>query len=282
MTTAPYELLDFGDGRKLERFADYVVDRPSPAADGQPRANAAVWGSAAARFQRGREQEGNWSPTDGLPASWTVDFDPFRLELRPTPFGHLGVFPEQFENWRWIASRVRAARRPLRVLNLFAYTGAATLAAAAVGAEVTHVDAAKNIVAWARQNAELSRLDEAPIRWIVEDVRKFVARELRRGNEYDAVILDPPAYGHGPAGQVWQIQKHLLPLLESCGRLTGKQREFFLVSCHSAGFGPAEIEAALADAVFGSCQAGARARELAIPSIDGRTLPSGVVARWPG
>lgn len=277
-----YELLDFGDGRKLERFGRFVLDRPCPAAESTRKKTPDAWSKADAQYLRTEKTEGHWRPANALPETWTIAHDVGVFELKPTDFGHLGVFPEHAENWQWIAERVRRAARPLKVLNLFAYTGGATLAAASAGAEVVHVDSAKNVVSWARRNARHSGLANAPIRWIAEDAPRFVARELRRGNKYDAVILDPPSYGHGPKGEIWKLHEHLLPLLEACGRLTADQRAFLLVTCHSPGFGPAELQASLADTVFGHCQSGATARPLSLRSVTGRKLPCGVVARWPG
>jgi 23S rRNA (cytosine1962-C5)-methyltransferase len=205
------------------------------------------------------------------------------MELRLTPFGHVGVFPEQAENWDWIARKVAeggiAEGRPLKALNLFAYTGGATLAAAAAGAEVTHIDAARNTVAWARKNAELSRLAEAPIRWITEDARKFVARELRRGSAYDAVILDPPTYGHGAKGEAWKIDEHLPPLLAHCAQLTADRRIFFLLTSHSPGYGATELTQFLSQAGIATPDQ-LEAFPLELTTNDGRTLPSGFAARW--
>lgn len=274
-----YTLLDFGEGRKLERFGPYTLDRPMAAADAR-RANPELWQSAHARYERGSGERGVWQGRQQLPKTWTISHAGATFELKPNEFGHLGVFVEQAENWDWISKQVGRAGRTVRVLNLFAYTGGSTFAAALAGAEVTHVDAARNAVAWARRNAELSSLAEAPIRWIAEDARTFVARELRRGNHYDAVILDPPSYGHGRQGEVWKLDEHLLPLLTACGELTAQRRAFMLLSCHTPGYGPAELEACLAEAVFGHCQSGVRARPLTMRSEDGRTLPSGVVARF--
>lgn len=219
-----YELIDFGSGRKLERFGLYVLDRPSPAAaDHVPRLRE-LWPGADARYVRTDGDRGEWHAVSELPERWTIRHEPLALEIKPTPFGHVGVFPEQAENWDWIGDKIRAfvaaepSRRP-RVLNLFAYTGGSTLAAAAAGAEVVHVDAAANTVAWARRNAELSGLAAAPIRWIVDDARKFVERERRRGNRYDLIIADPPAYGHGPKGQSWQLLRNWSALEEAIGSL---------------------------------------------------------------
>jgi len=277
-----YELIDFGDGRKLERFGSYVLDRPCPAAERTSRSRPSLWNSADARYRRTDSSSGAWSPDGGLPKSWTIRHGELQFDLRPSPFGHLGIFPEQAENWDWIASQVRRANRPLKVLNLFAYTGGSTLVAAATGAEVAHIDAATNAVARARKNAKLSGLADAPIRWITEDAMKFVRRELRRGNRYDAVILDPPSYGHGPKGEEWKIQRHLMSLLSLCGKLTAKRRAFVLLTCHTPSWGPAELEAYLADGVFGHCQSGVEAHELGIQSSDDRMLFGGVAARWPG
>jgi 23S rRNA (cytosine1962-C5)-methyltransferase len=190
----------------------------------------------------------------------------------------VGVFPEQAENWDWIAGQCVDSPAPLRVLDLFACTGGSTLAAAAAGAEVAHVDAARNMVAWARRNAAASGLAEAPIRWIVDDATKFVERELRREKDYNAVILDPPSYGHGPHGEAWRLQQDLAGLVEMCGRLTGPRRQFMLLSCHTPGFSPSRLGELLAEALgpAGRITVG----PLVLRSVDGRELPSGAVAKW--
>jgi 23S rRNA (cytosine1962-C5)-methyltransferase len=207
------------------------------------------------------------------------------LHLDALPSGQVGVFPEQRENWDWIArqtaKRQAALGRPLRVLNLFAYTGGSTLAASAAGAEVVHIDAAHNIVDRASQNAELSGLAERPIRWIAEDAVKFCQRELKRGNRYDAVILDPPSYGHGPKAGSWKIENDLLPLLNICGELTAESRAFVLVTCHTPGIGPPELAAYLSEGIFGHCGQPPDVGELFLETSDGRRLPAGVFARWP-
>ncbi|RIK80472.1 MAG: SAM-dependent methyltransferase [Planctomycetota bacterium] len=232
-----YELIDFGLGRKLERFGPYVLDRPALAAADFAQRFPDLWKEAHARYERTSDNQGIWRSAAALPECWTIRHEPFALEIKPTPFGHVGVFPEQAENWDWIAEKIRAFaaaepnRRP-RVLNLFAYTGGSTLAAAAAGAEVVHVDAAANTVAWARRNAELSALAAAPIRWLVEDARKFVDRELRRGNKYDMVIADPPAYGHGPKGQTWQLLRDWSALEEAIASLVVPGRNAMLLTHH--------------------------------------------------
>ncbi len=285
MTDWPdYELLDFGTGRKLERFGEVLVDRPCPAAVGMERSKPQAWRDAEANpraciFAGERAGEGKWRQK----------FPPFvittgatKFELAPLPSGQVGLFPEQFANWQWIAEQCQRATKPLRVLNLFAYTGGSTLAAASAGAEVTHVDAAKSMVARARANAEISGLADRPIRWIVEDAVKFCRREVKRGNEYDAVILDPPSYGHGPKGEAWSIRRDLLPLLELCGELTTKRRAFVLCTCHTPEIGAAELSAYLSDGIFGHCGQPPRVGTLYLKTVEGRKLPCGEFARWPG
>ena len=279
-----YELLDFGNGRKLERFAEWVLDRPCPAAVGaKPQTNG--WKRAMARYDGDRATDGKWQPAvkkwELVECNLAVEGLGFRLGLSPLPSGQVGVFPEQLENWLWIARQVQRMGQPPKVLNLFAYTGGSTLAAAAAGAEVTHVDAARSMVSRARENAALSDLAEAPIRWIVEDAVKFCQREVKRGNCYDAVILDPPSYGHGPKGEAWAVRRDLLPLLELCGELTADSRTFLLCTCHSPGIGPAELSAYLSDGIFGHCGQPRQSGELFLRTGDGRKLPSGVFARWP-
>jgi 23S rRNA (cytosine1962-C5)-methyltransferase len=288
-STTDYELVDFGDGRKLERFGPVLLARPSPAAEGIARSRPHLWRNATARFVGSRAGDGIWQPEADTwrPADWTfthVGEASFQLWLDALASGQVGVFPEQRENWDWIAGQAakpQAGGASLRVLNLFAYTGGSTLAAAAAGAEVVHIDAARNIVQRARENAALSGLADRPVRWITEDATKFCRRELKRGNRYDAVILDPPSYGHGPKGEPWKIGEHLLPLLRLCGELTVESRAFVLVTCHSPGIGPAELAAYLAEGVFGHCGQPPDAGELFLEMSDGRRLPSGVFARWP-
>lgn len=188
---------------------------------------------------------------------------------------------EQSENWRWLDTQIRRLGGPCRILNLFAYTGGSTLAAAAAGAEVVHVDSARNVVQWARRNAALSGLSDAPIRWIIEDAATFVKRELKRGHQYQGVILDPPSYGHGPRAESFKLTQDLMPLLQGCRELTQHYRGLMLLTCHSEGYGPAELEACFSDAVFGSCSAGARATDMNLQTAQGRKLHAGVCVRWP-
>lgn len=284
LPTGQYELLDFGGGRKLERFGDLLIDRPSPAADGLPQSQPARWREAAVCYERTAGDQRVWRRMAAAAGGnephderWTIRHGPLTLELRLTDFGQVGVFPEQADNWDWIAAQVRRCAAPPRVLNLFAYTGAATLTAAAAGAEVTHVDAARTTVAWARRNAELSGLSDQPIRWIVDDAPTFVRRELKRGRQYHAVILDPPSYGHGPKGEVWKLAEHLPALLADCAKLTAGDRRFVLLTSHTSGIGPAVLGRLLAEAL-GMAQG--ESDELALCTSSGRRLPCGAMARF--
>jgi 23S rRNA (cytosine1962-C5)-methyltransferase len=286
-----YELVDFGHGRKLERFGSILLDRPSPAAAGAIPRESHIWASAAARFMAERNaatagcgQRGYWHPQTlkALPASWKIEHPPFGFALKPTETGHIGVFPEQAENWDWIAAQIAQLKaaspdQPPRVLNLFAYTGGSTLAAAAAGAEVVHIDSSKSTIAWGRENAEQCGLAAAPIRWIVEDAARFVGRELRRGNRYHGIILDPPSYGHGPNGESWQLVRDLPPLLAACNELAA-DRAFLVLTCHSPGVGPNELRRLFADLKTRATDIDAH--DLLLTTADGDTLHSGVVARY--
>jgi 23S rRNA (cytosine1962-C5)-methyltransferase len=276
-----YELLDFGDARKLERFGDWVLDRPCPAAD-CAAAHPEAWSLANARFDRPEGQAGTWTPAGALPESWIVQLGPVVLELKPTEFGHLGVFPEHAATWIWLAKHIRASGRPVKVLNLFAYTGGATLAATAAGAQVVHVDAARNVVGWARRNAALSGLADASIRWIPEDVPKFVRREVRRGNGYDAVLLDPPSYGHGPKGEPWRVEEHLPELLDDCSRLTRGRLALVHLSCHTPGFDGPRLQSLLHRSFQLADDRQTEAGAMTLQTEDGRALASGNFACWPG
>ena len=280
-----YELLDFGNGRRLERFGPLVLDRPCPGAEKISSAAPQLWATADARFDRDAAEQGRWTVCGEAAAAWTVNYGSLTFELKRTDFGHVGLFPEQAENWDWLRDQVaalgRRIARPPKVLNLFAYTGGSTLAAAAAGAEVTHVDAARNVVAWARRNAELSGLAHAPIRWIADDAAKFVVRELRRGKRYDGVVLDPPSYGHGAQGEPWQLDHHLGDLLVQCARLTGREPQCVLLTCHTPGYRPERLRELLRAAFSTglSSDSGIMAADLVLRTAAGRALQCGAVGR---
>jgi 23S rRNA (cytosine1962-C5)-methyltransferase len=308
--SSQYELIDFGAGRKLERFGTELLDRPSPAADGVAILDPSLWGKASARFDVDRSGKGRWSkgtsrtlPADVGAVPWSVRHEDSHLLMQLGASGNIGLFPEQACNWDWIAKQVShcGSRLPSgrpRVLNLFAYTGAASLAAAIAGAEVTHVDSSGPTVAWAKRNAEASGLGDLPIRWLVEDAMKFIERECRRGNYYDGVIADPPTYGHGPNGQPFKFKQHLGSLLELCGELLGvsvggptdtqnqsvnlvvPSGRFLLFSCHAPGFGSTEAVSAVSRVLHNSSGAQITGRPLVLESRDGRKLDAGVAVRW--
>jgi 23S rRNA (cytosine1962-C5)-methyltransferase len=284
-----YELLDFGAGRKLERFGSLILDRPSAAAVGFSQAQPQLWSGAGARFELDEKrssktisERGHWIESSSPPVNWNIHYGGLQFELKRTPFGHVGVFPEQAANWDWIAEQLRNApdHETCRVLNLFAYTGGSTLAAAAAGAKVTHVDAARNIVTWARHNANLSGLSTDPIRWIVDDALKFARREVKRGQRYDAVILDPPNYGHGSGGERWKLDEHLADLLATCHELTiDSPRRIVLLTCHATNYGPQRLAELLTKAGFAHTSTAVDAGDLFLTTADGRRLHSGTFAR---
>jgi 23S rRNA (cytosine1962-C5)-methyltransferase len=284
-----YALLDFGAGRRLERFGDSLIDRPAPAVEDREKRLPEKWTEADFRFQRDsdRRKRGIWRTFDGRFAedatTWTIEHPPFRLELRRTPFGHLGVFPEQAENWDRLGRWCSESASPLRVLNLFGYTGASTLAVAAAGAEATHVDAAGNVVAWARRNAAHSGLREHPIRWIAEDARKFTRREIRRKRRYHGVILDPPSYGHGAKGEVWRLGKHLPQLLRDGFHLMGEDRVFLMLTSHTPGYDEKRLSRLVRRAeeeATGGNAGTLEAFPLRLHDGRGRSFPSGYCVCW--
>lgn len=290
-TPDQYELIDFGQHRKLERFGPLLLDRPAPNAPSYAPSSPETWRQATARYLRPQRGDGVWHAAQGQPTTTHVAWQQLMFELRLTPFGHVGLFPEQALCWSWIQDQVAASQvslgRPLQVLNLFAYTGGSSLAAAAAGAQVTHVDAAHNIVDWARLNAQHSSLAHASIRWIVEDAAAFVRREVRRGKRYDAIILDPPSYGHGPQGQAWKIDKHLEPLLIDCRALLHSPEQlhpaprFLLLTCHSPGYHAAKLTNLLSLLTAPLHSGRISAQPLYLHARDRRKLACGVQARWP-
>ncbi|HVA85965.1 MAG TPA: class I SAM-dependent methyltransferase [Candidatus Saccharimonadales bacterium] len=280
-----FRLLDLGDGRQLARYGELVVDRPFPAATG-PILDSRIWAAADLRYERGVDA---WTAAGDLPDHWTMRHDDLLFELRPTPAGQVGFFAEQIEPWRWLRATIRASVRPINLLNVFAYTGGSTLAAAAEGATVTHLDAARSPVAWARRNAELSGLGTAPVRWIVDDAQAFVERELRRGRRYDAIVLDPPSYGHGPQGERWTLADRLPELLDGCLALADGRPELVLLTAHTEGLEPETLADALRSAFI---RAGVPVSSVGSSRIDaeplilraesGASAPAGVQVRWRG
>lgn len=282
--TGEYTLLDSGNERKLEQIGAFRLVRQSPQAVWSSRLPEAEWKAADAVYERDSSGGGDWRFGQKADRKLEILYANLYFQIKLTDFGHLGLFPEQAQNWEWMRQLIRARLertngRNLHVLNLFAYTGGSTLACSQAGAHVVHVDAAKGVVDWAKENARISRLEERPIRWLVDDALKFVKREARRGNSYQAIILDPPSFGRGPKGEVFKIENDLMPLLEACREILAPDALFFLLSCHTPGFTPTTLRNEVLEVVDGRgglIEEG----EMLIPEQSGRMLPSGTYARW--
>lgn len=275
-----YELIDATDGERLERFGDVLLIRPDPQIIWHTPRRDPRWESANARYLRSKTGGGHWEMRRKTPECWQIRYGELRFNLKPMGFKHTGIFPEQAVNWDLMAEKIRAAGRPIRVLNLFGYTGAATLACAAAGAHVTHVDASKGMVNWGRENAVLSELAEKPMRWLVDDCGKFVQRELRRGNTYDAIVMDPPSYGRGPGGEVWKLEDQIYALVEQCVRLLSDQPLFFLINSYTTGLSPAVMQYILATLMKDRGGVTA-ADEIGLPvTAGGLVVPCGATAMW--
>lgn len=277
-----YEVLETSSGEKLERWGDYLLVRPDPQVLwNTPKTNPG-WKKRNGHYHRSSRGGGEWE-FHGLPEEWQISYGPLSLSFRLKPFSfkHTGLFPEQAANWDWFSALIRSAKRPVKVLNLFAYTGGATLAAARAGASVTHVDASKGMVTWARENAVVSGLADAPIRWLVDDCVKFVEREIRRGSRYDAIIMDPPSYGRGPKGEIWKMEESIFPFIELTSKLLSGQPLFFLINSYTTGLQPAVLsymmQTVLSPRFGGDVEAG----EIGLPvSGNGLVLPCGASGRW--
>lgn len=274
-----YELLDSGEGMKLERFGVFVLSRPDPEALWPKHLPTSSWEKANATYIR-KGVTGTWEKDKMFPKSWNIEYAGLTFELRPTSFKHVGIFPEQKSHWTWLEEKIKNAQTPVKVLNLFAYTGGATLSAARAGAEVTHLDSSKVTIEWARKNAELSGLTDAPIRWIEDDALKFLRREVKRGNKYDAIIMDPPAFGHGSGGALWKIERDFYELFSLVEQVLCEKPTAVIVNGYTAGYSPITLEnniKKLVEKYGGITEAG----ELAIAEEKtNRLLPAGVFARW--
>ncbi len=275
-----FEVIDTSDGEKLERWGKYYLVRPDPQVSwSTPRTNRR-WRQYDARYARSSSGGGKWSEHH-LPEHWQLRYGDLRFQVKPMNFKHTGVFPEQAVNWDFIQSAVRQANRPISVLNLFAYTGGATLAAAAAGASVCHVDAAKGMVAWAKENAACSSLQGAPIRWIVDDCAKFVEREIRRGRRYDAIIMDPPSYGRGPSGEIWKLEADLYPFVKLVSGVLSENPLFVIINSYTTGLAPSVVKYLL-NIIFTTRYGGrVEADEIGLPVTQtGLVLPCGATGRW--
>jgi len=278
LPSADYELIDSGNEEKLERYGKYVLRRPDPQALWNKTLSENEWKNADATFGADKK---TWKKRNAsMQNEWQISFDNLKFNIKPTAFKHTGVFPEQESNWIFIKEKIKNAQRPIKVLNLFGYTGGATLAALSAGGDVTHVDGSKSAITWAKENAELSGLDKKPVRWIIDDARKFVMREIKRDGKYDGIIMDPPSFGRGGKGEIWKIESDFLKLLEECSKILSDNPLFFIINGYAAGYSSQAYYNALKPLVEkygGQFEIG----ELTIQeSKAGRLLPCGIFARW--
>ena len=275
-----YEIIDTSCGEKLERWGDYILVRPDPQVIWNTEKKAAGWRKHNGHYYRSSKGGGSWKFFN-LPDVWQIGYKKLRFNLQPFKFKHTGIFPEQAVNWDWAGEKIRNAGRKINVLNLFAYTGGATLAAVAAGASVTHVDASKGMVSWARENMAASGFVDAPVRWIVDDCVKFVERETRRGRKYDAIIMDPPSYGRGPKGEIWKIEEKIHMFLKLCVQLLPEKPLFVLINSYTTGLQPAVLSYMLNLEIVKKYGGKAEAQEIGVPvSSNGLVLPCGASGRW--
>ncbi len=276
-----YELLDTCDGERLERWGDIILIRPDPQIIWKGPKKDPRWKTAHARYIRSGTGGGHWETYKDIPASWQIAYGDLKFSLKPMGFKHTGLFPEQAVNWDKMTDLIQNAGRPIKVLNLFGYTGGATLACVAAGAHVTHVDASKGMVTWGRENAVNSGLGDRPMRWLVDDCGKFVGRELRRGNTYDAILMDPPSYGRGPGGEVWKLEEQIYGLVAECVKLLSDNPLFFLINSYTAGLSPSVMQYILASLMQKRYGGMTSADEIGLPvTASGLVLPCGATALW--
>lgn len=276
-----YELVDTSGGERLERWGNIVLIRPDPQIIWDTPREHPLWKQAHARYHRSSTGGGSWQELKKVPVMWKIGYGDLTFQLKTMGFKHTGVFPEQAVNWDFAMQKIAGAGRPVKVLNLFGYTGAATLACARAGAQVCHVDASKGMVAWAKENAAASGLSDRPVRWLVDDCVKFVQREQRRGNTYDGIIMDPPSYGRGPNGEVWKLEEQLYGLVELCLPILSGNPLFFILNSYTTGLSPAVMEYLLGVLLQKRFGGKVSAGEIGLPvTASGLTLPCGSTAIW--
>ena len=276
-----YELLDASRGERLERWGDILLIRPDPQILWDTPRKDPRWKQAHARYHRSNTGGGQWERYRPIPDSWQINYGDLKFALKPMGFKHTGLFPEQATNWDLMSQLIKKENRPIRVLNLFGYTGAATLACVAAGAHVTHVDASKGMVAWGKENAVSSGLADRPMRWLVDDCGKFVQREQRRGNTYDAILMDPPSYGRGPGGEVWKLEEQIYPLVAECVKLLSDDPLFFLINSYTTGLSPSVMQYVLGSLMPKGIGGTLTADEIGLPVTNsGLVLPCGATALW--
>lgn len=275
-----YEIYDCSDGEKLERWGDYILVRPDPQVIWKTPKRLPEWNKKNGHYHRSSRGGGEWEFIN-LPEQWSIRYKNLTFQLKPFSFKHTGLFPEQAVNWDWFSEKIKSANRPVKVLNLFAYTGGATLAAASAGAQVTHVDASKGMVNWAKENAHSSGLSDAPIRWLVDDCVKFVEREIRRGNKYDGIIMDPPSYGRGPKGEIWKIEDSIHDFVKLCTQILSDDAIFFLINSYTTGLAPSVLTYMMSVELVSRFGGHVQADEIGLPvSSNGLVLPCGASGRW--
>jgi 23S rRNA (cytosine1962-C5)-methyltransferase len=274
-----FKLLDIGSNEKIEQWGDYILRRPDPQAIWDKQ-NKSIWKTYDGFYERSNKGGGQWSVSK-FPEQWTINYKDLKFYIRPTGFKHTGLFPEQAVNWDFMMNKINQANRPIKVLNLFAYTGAATVACAYAGAEVCHVDAAKGVVSWAKDNIQLSKLDDRPVRFIVDDVIKFVEREIRRGNKYDAIVMDPPVYGRGTSNEVWKIEEKLVDLIKLTLQVLSDQPLFYIINSYTSAFSPIVLHNIMETTVNKMVKGNLQSGELGLRSTEtDLVLPCGIYSRW--
>ena len=276
-----YEIIDMSDGMKLERWGEVVLERPDPQIIWKERTFPNKWKSVNAKYNRSKTGGGSWEYKGKLPKAWQVKYKNLTFNIKPMGFKHTGLFPEQAVNWDWMINKIKQEKREIKVLNLFAYTGGATVACLSAGAEVCHVDSSKGMVAWAKENVSSSGLEKAKVRYIVDDVVKFVNREIRRGNKYDAIIMDPPSYGRGTNGEVWKFEENIYDLVSLCTKVLSDNPLFFLINSYTTGISSTVLENILRITMDKRKGGKFEAGEIGLPmSNSNLILPCGIYGRW--
>lgn len=276
-----YKILDMADGQKLERWGDIVLSRPDPQIIWKEKTYPKKWKDINATYHRSKTGGGAWEYSKKMPQQWKIKYKELTFNIKPMGFKHTGLFPEQAINWDWMMDKIRNSKKEIKVLNLFAYTGGATVACAAAGASVCHVDSSKGMVTWAKENIVASGLENRPVRYIIDDVVKFVNREIRRGNKYDAIIMDPPSYGRGANGEVWQFENNIYDLVELCTKVLSDNPLFFLINSYTTGISSKVLENILNLTVSKNHKGKVSSGEIGLPMEDSKlVLPCGIYGRW--
>ncbi|MBE6756327.1 MAG: SAM-dependent methyltransferase [Ruminococcaceae bacterium] len=276
-----YELLDCSEGERLERWGDVILIRPDPQVIWKTNKKHPLWRKANARYHRSNSGGGKWEAYTRIPAEWNIDYNNLTFHIKTMGFKHTGLFPEQAVNWDYMTELIKKAGRPVKVLNLFAYTGGATIACLKAGASVTHVDASKGMVQWARENAELSGVSDKPVRWLVDDCIKFVQREIRRGNKYDIIIMDPPSYGRGPGGEVWKLEDEVYNFVSLCSEIVSDDALAMFINSYTTGLAPSVMQYILGSIMVPKFGGKVSSDEIGIPVTSSKmVLPCGATAIW--